>query len=128
MSSSLGLPGHQPGPQPRASDERFSIDGSDSDASDVTGAGAEDYDSDEADEVSPGDAARRAHKHKMLALSELMRVTTTDPLPEFDDEGAEAAVISSTRAVPGACVSGLPGLLVFLQGRDTAGPRHAQEP
>ena len=43
-------------------------------------------------------------------------------------EGVEAAVISSTRAAPGACVSGLLGFLVFLQGRDTSGFGHCQEP
>ena len=43
-------------------------------------------------------------------------------------ERVEAAVTSSASAAPGACVSRLLGFLVFLQGRDTAGFRHGQEP
>ena len=43
-------------------------------------------------------------------------------------EGVEAAVTSSASAAPGAFALGLPGFLVLLQGRDTAGFRHGQEP
>ena len=46
----------------------------------------------------------------------------------FAPERVEAAVSSSATAAPGVYVSGLPGSLVLLRGRDTAGFGHGQEP
>jgi hypothetical protein len=73
-----------------APEERFSIDGSDSDASDATGCLEEGSGDEATTDPTPGrsgnDEARRAHKHKMLALSELMRVTTSG-MPEDEGEG-----------------------------------------
>ena len=79
------------------SEDRFSIDGSDSDSSDDAGQddGGADSGDEAAESISGGnDESRRAHKQKMLALSELMRATTTE-MPEFDADEDENGVEQS---------------------------------
>ena len=90
FSGQQGVSSYSASPPANVSTDRFSIDGSDSDSSDDAGHDGGAGSGDEAADPSSGgnDETRRAHKQKMLALSELMRATTTE-MPEFDDEGED---------------------------------------